>query len=208
VAAALALLATHNVVYVVELGPTNALETTLTSGEHAYWPAASLLTTAFGLLAAAGWSVRILWLRRRARLTRGAARQPAPASRRGAWLADAARTWLRLAAAVLIAFLIQENIEHAIAHHHVVGFAPLLDAHLVVIPALLLATGIAAAMLAFAAHREADLLARILAAAAQRRAPRVLPVRLPRMSAHASGALARHAGLRAPPQLCSNLQPT
>ncbi|MGZ8482076.1 MAG: hypothetical protein ACXWWO_06435 [Candidatus Limnocylindria bacterium] len=120
--AGVALLVSHDAVFLAQLGPGDALVHVLRHAAHDYWGAASLALTAFGLVAAVAVATRILWLQRRASAL-GARRVSVE---RRDYLGRVARAWLAFFAVVVIAFLIQENLEHASGHGHLIGTGALL----------------------------------------------------------------------------------
>ncbi len=121
VLAGIALLVSHDAVFLAQLGPGEALVHALRHATHDYWGAASLALIAVGLVVAAAVAVRILWLQRRAAAL-GARR--VSVEPRG-YLGRVARVWLALFAAVVIGFMIQENLEHASGHGHLIGMGAL-----------------------------------------------------------------------------------
>ncbi len=154
--AAACLLVGHNAVYLVELGPGERLAQELRHAGHAYWPAASLLLGAGAALLA------LLVIRRLLHLTDTARGLPrAPATGPG-YPVRFAILWLRLLAVVAAGFVLQENVEHLVGHHHLPGAAALIGPeHPLALAVLAGVSGLAAAIGALVAGREAELLARI-----------------------------------------------
>lgn len=154
--AAACLLVGHNAVYMVELGPGERLAQELRHAGHAYWPAASLLLGVGAALLA------LLALRRLLHLSdaaRGLPRVPITGS---AYLARFAGLWLRLLAVVAAGFVLQENVEHLVGHHHLPGIGALIGPeHPLALAILAGISGVAAAIGELVTGHEAELLARI-----------------------------------------------
>jgi hypothetical protein len=160
VVAAACLVAAHDLVYLVQLGPGRALADTLRVAGHGYWPMLSgaIAAGAVALVARTAW--RLHRLRRRARGLRGPT-----APRRG--IGPVVRTWSRLLVVVGLAFVVQENAEHFVSHNH----APLLGAlggpeYPLALPVLAAITLVGALLASLVREREQVLLARIAAGAA------------------------------------------
>ena len=158
--AAACLVAAHDLIYAVQLGPGRALADTLRVAGHGYWPllSAAIAGGAIALVARTAW--RIHGLRRRARGLRGPT-----APRRG--IGPVVRTWSRLLLVVGLAFVVQENVEHFVSHNH----APLLGAlggpeYPLALPVLAAITLLGALLASLVRDRERVLLARIAAGAA------------------------------------------
>lgn len=122
VLAGVALLVSHDAIFLAQVGPGEALVHALRHATHDYWGAASLALIAVGLVVAVAVAIRMSWLQRRASAL-GARR--VTVERRG-YLGRVARIWLALFAAVVIGFLVQENLEHASGHGHLIGMSALL----------------------------------------------------------------------------------
>lgn len=120
--AGVALLVSHDAVFLAQLGPGESLARTLRHAAHDYWGAASLALAVVGLAAALAIAIRISMLQRRADAL-GARRVTA---RVPGYLRRVARAWLALFAIVAIGFLVQENLEHARGHGHLLGFGALI----------------------------------------------------------------------------------
>ena len=195
--AGVALLISHDAIFLVQLGPGHALAQTLRQAGHDYWGAASLVLGLVGLAALAMATVRLRGLGRRAAAL-GAdsiSLTPPYVSR---WLA----AWARLLAVVAIGFAVQENIEHLIGHSHAPGLGALIGPEYpLALPVIALIAGLAALVAAVLGQAEQALLA-VIADAMRRilaRAPRRTlrpPLRLVRvLIAPLAGAWAG----RAPP---------
>jgi hypothetical protein len=162
--AGVALLASHDAIFLVQIGPGERLTQALRETGHEYWASASLLLVAFGFAAAATMILRIRSLRRQALdidETRGAAW---PSRRR----ASPISAWTKLFALVALGFAIQENIEHLVAHGH----APLLGALLgpeypLALPVIAVITAIASILVVALRSTEHALVAAIEAALQQ-----------------------------------------
>ena len=192
--AGVALLVSHDAIFLVQVGPGESLVRTLRAAGHDHWGATSLAMVVIGLLAAAGAGLRLWTLRRRA-VALGAASRPAGLVGFGA-------TWLRIFAAVGIGFLVQENVEHYFGHLHAPGLAVLLGPEYpLALPVIGLISGVAALVAAMFRGAELELQAAI--ATALRRgywhAPRSLPRPPARRWVARVSPLARSLAERAPP---------
>jgi len=195
--AGLALFVAHDAVFFAQIGPGEQLVAELRTAGHGYWTSASLLLIAVSVVAGASMWLRVRHLRRRASLL-GAA----PAGDRS-FVRRFASAWWRLSALVAVAFAVQENVEHVIAHGH----APILGVlvgpeYPLALPVIGLVTAIAATLIALVARTQEELVAAIEAALRWRtRAPR-LHARPPQRLPSATGSvLARRGAGRAPPSL-------
>lgn len=195
--AGVGLLVSHDAIFLSHLGPGQSLTRVLREAGHDYWAVASLLLASIGLAALLVTLVRLRSLRR----TAEALGSPAVVSARpyaARWLG----TWARLLAVVAIGFVLQENIEHLIAHGHAPGLGALVGPEQpLALPVIGLITGLAALIAAASSHTERALRA-LIADALHRtldRAPRV--VRRPpiRLVAVVGSPLARASAGRAPP---------
>lgn len=154
--AAASLLVGHNAVYVVELGPGERVAQELRQAGHAYWPIASLVLGAATILLA------LVVLRRLLHLTDTARGLPDVRAAGPRYALRFARLWLRLMAVVTVGFVLQENVEHLLGHHHLPGAAALIGPeHPLALVVLTGVSGLAAALGALVTGREAELLARI-----------------------------------------------
>jgi len=195
--AAVALLGSHDAVFLAQLGPGEGLVGALRTAGHGYWGAASLVLGVLGAGAAIASIVRLAMLRRRA--SRLGARNAGARTRLGHRLV---LTWGRLFAIVAIGFVVQESGEHLAMHSHAIGLGALIGPEYpLALPVIALITLVAAVVATLVAGTEAAILDMIAAALApeRTRAPRTLrrpPVALvlPRLS-----PLARSAAGRAPP---------
>ncbi len=122
--AGVALLVSHDVVFLVQLGPGEEFVRTLRQAAHDYWAAASVALTVTGVAAAIAFSLRIRWLKRRAAAV-GASAVPLGPRR---YLRRVASTWLALFPIVALGFVVQESLEHLRGHDHLLGVEALLGA--------------------------------------------------------------------------------
>lgn len=195
-AAGVALLVSHDAIFLVQIGPGHALVRTLREAGHEYLGIGSLLLGLIGLAVLATTLLRIRGLRRQAAAL-GA--DPVPRSRPYAarWLA----AWARLLGVVAVGFLVQENVEHLIGHNHAPGLGALIGPEYpLALPVIALISGLAALVAAALSQAELSLLAVIADAIRHlRRPPRSTfrpPLRLP---AVLLAPLARAWAGRAPP---------
>jgi hypothetical protein len=193
--AGLALFVAHDAVFVAQIGPGQALVAELRTAGHEYWGSASLLLMAVSIVAGLSTWRRMRHLRRRASLL-GAAR-----SRDRSFARRAASAWGRLAALVAVAFAVQENVEHLIAHGHAPIAGVLLGPEYpLALPVIGLVTALAATLVALIARTQEELLAAIDAALRRRTRPPRLRARPPqRLPSPAGSVLARRGAGRAPP---------
>jgi len=197
--AAVSLLVSHDAIFLAQIGPGEALARALREAGHDYWGIASLVLAGAGIASLGTTLVRLRALRRKADAL--GAVPPSGSRPYGArWL----RAWARLLPVVAIGFLMQENVEHVIAHGHAPGLGALLGPEYpLALPVMALITGLAALVAAALSQTELALLAGI-ADALRRfigRAPRRTlrpPVRLPSVL---GSPLARAWAGRAPPRL-------
>lgn len=198
-AAAAALLVAHDAVLVVQTGPGRAAAAALRSGGHAYWPIASWLIVAASAACAAWWGWRLATLSRLGRAARERGGEPADGRR---WAARAVRVWPRLFVVVAVAFLVQENVEHAVAHGHVIGLGALLgQEYPLALPVLTAISGLAACLAALVREREAELIGRIGATRPVRNRGNAdaRPFRSDPSRSRPRGPLAQRGAGRAPP---------
>lgn len=169
---------------------------------HRYWGTFAVLVLLATAVTAAG---AIAALTRLNRALRGL--PTPPVTHRGpTYLRELARLWPRLFLVVTAAFLLQENVEHLAAGMPMPGLWVLAaPAYPFAIPALLLVTGLLAAIGAWFRHREAILVGRLCAAcvADALRHRQVAKPRWPDLGWLAAHRLllARLAAGRAPPAL-------
>jgi hypothetical protein len=195
--AGVALLVSHDAIWLAQVGPGEALTSALRHGGHAYWDTASRALTAFGLVAGLWAAVRLLRLRRRAFDGRAvpAAAQAHPYLRR------AGGAWLRLFTVVAIGFVVQENVEHAFAHGHgLLAGALVGPEYPLAVPVIGAITLLAALVAAAFVTAERILLSRLTPARATQRAPRRIQ-RAVRRVLLPGGIDARIATGRGPPAL-------
>jgi len=189
--AGLALLVSHDAVYFVQIGPGAELARVLRGAAHEYWGVGSALLTAVGALAVLSTLFRLRQLRRKAsdlaiRPTRSYPRR-------------VLRTWALLLVVVAVGFVIQESVEHVIAHGHAIGAGALLSAEYPLsLPVIAAITGLAALVVALAADVERRLLAAIESALARLR-PRRAVHRQTAVEPLRSSVRSRPGASRAPP---------
>jgi hypothetical protein len=118
VLAGLALLVSHDAIFLAQIGPGAPLLRVLRAGGHEYWSTASMLIGAAALMAGIATVIRLVRLRRRAASLHATTRAAHPARR-------VLTAWAALLAIVAIGFVLQENIEHFLAHGHVIGLGAL-----------------------------------------------------------------------------------
>jgi hypothetical protein len=193
--AGLALFVAHDAVFLAQTGPGQALVAELRTAGHGYWTLASLLLIALSFIAGVSTWLRMRHLRQRASLLGAAPSRDRSCARRFV------SAWWRLAALVAIAFTVQENAEHLIAHGH----APIADVlvgpeYPLALPVIGLVTALAAALFALVARAQEALVAAIQAAMQRPiRAPRVGSRPPQRRSSRVGSILARRGAGRAPP---------
>jgi len=195
--AGLALFVAHDAVFLAQVGPGKALVAELRTAGHEYWGSASFLLLLIALVTGAATRLRMRNLQRQASSLGAAPASSRPFARRFA------STWWRLAVLVAVAFAVQENVEHLIAHGH----APIAGALLgpeypLALPVIGFVSAIAAALSALVARTQEALVVAIQAALQRPiRAPR-LGVRPPtRLSSPIGSVLARRGAGRGPPAL-------
>jgi len=195
--AGVALLLSHDAIFLVQLGPGESLTRTLRAAGHDYWGVASLVLAAIGVAAAARAALRIHALRRR--LAGLGVRRPKPIG--SSISARLASTWLRIFAIVAIGFAIQENLEHLAVHGHAIGVGALLGPEYpLAIPMIALISGVAALIAAAVGNAESTLVAVIAAVLrAHGRAPRSLARPPMRVALGRVSPIAHSLAGRAPP---------
>src|SRR6187431_1786346 len=101
--AGVALFLSHDAVFLVQVGPGDALSRAIRDAGHGYWGAASLILALIGLAVGAAAVVRLRLLRRRVARLRAPRGAPTPIGKRFAAM------WVRLFAVVALGFVLQEN---------------------------------------------------------------------------------------------------
>jgi hypothetical protein len=170
--AAVTLLISHDAIWLIQIGPGQDLASALRAMQHGYLVAASVAILLVAVGAALATAARTHGLLRRARLV-GAS---VPAFRGRHLATRAVVAWVRLFAVVGVGFAIQENVEHFLAHAHVLGVGAITGPEYpLAIPVLASVTAVAALLFAAVRVVEADLVAGIAAALRQARlrAPRI-----------------------------------
>ena len=195
--AGLALFVAHDAVFLAQIGPGQALVAELRTAGHGYWTSASLLLMAVAVIAGVSAWRRLRHLRRRAS-SLGAA-----PSRDRSLPQRYMSAWGRLAAIVAVAFAVQENIEHLIAHGHAPIAGVLIGPEYpLALPVIGVVTAIAAALVALFVRTQEELVAAIEAALRWRtRAPRLRTRPPQRLPSPAGSVLARRGAGRAPPAM-------
>lgn len=193
--AGLALLAAHDAIFLVQIGPGQAVAAALRTAGHEYWGLASLALTAIALVIGVSTWLRMHRLRRRAASLGAACPTGGPFARRFA------AAWLRLSIVVAVGFAIQENGEHLIAHGHALGIGALLGPeHPLALPIIGLIGAFGATVAALITRTQDALVLAI--EAALRRVPdaRVAGPRPPAQPTPGIGSVLAHPGAgRAPP---------
>ena len=196
--AGVALLVSHDAVFLAHVGPGHELARALREAGHEYWGIASLVLAAVGAAALATTLVRLRSLRLRVGAL-GAAPPPSSRPYAARWLA----AWARLLAVVAIGFALQENIEHLIAHSHAPGLGALIGPEYpLAVPVITLISGLAA-FVASALGQAEDALLVVIADAMRRilaRAPHTTPRPPLRLFAVLIAPLAGVWAGRAPPR--------
>jgi hypothetical protein len=194
----LALLVSHNAVYLVQTGPGAPLAAALRDAGHGYWGIAGAALGLIGIVAVVGALARLWSLRRRARDLRAQSTSGSRGFGRR-WLG----AWSRLLAVVAVGFLVQENVEHFIGHGHAPGLGALAGhEYPLALPVIGLITTVAALVLAGIRQVEHVLLVSI-AVALERfstRPPRAIPRPPLRLSFTATSPMAGAWAGRAPPR--------
>lgn len=194
--AAVALLVSHDAIFLVQIGPGEALARVLRDAGHGYWGVASVALAVIGLAVAAGAWVRLRRLRRRA--AELGATPVTDAKSRLLW------TWLRLFVVVALGFGIQENVEHHLSHMHATGLGVLFGPEYpLAVPVIALISGLAALLASASVRAERQLLAAIAAVLdwAFGHPPRSLPRPPTRRWVTRMSPLASALAGRAPPRV-------
>jgi hypothetical protein len=195
--AGIALLASHDAIWLAQVGPGEALTSALRGGGHDYWGATSAALMIGGLNAALWAGIRLVRLRRHTDAARDARRE----LEAHPYLRRACAAWLRLFCIVAIGFVIQENLEHVLMHGHALGAGALVGPEYpLALPVLAAITLLGALIAAAFATAERILLARIGSDQRRPRAPRRLLRPLRRIALPSGVGRRAHAG-RGPPTL-------
>jgi hypothetical protein len=193
--AGVALFLSHDAVFLIQLGPGDALSRALRDAGHGYWGAASLILALSGLAVGVAAILRLRLLRRHVALLPAAPSAPTPVG------SPFAATWLRLFAVVALGFVLQENVEHIISHGHAMGLGALLGPeHPLALPVIGLVTALAAFVAAAVRRTEGTLLAIISAALHRPRRGRPLPGPRSQLVLPRRSPLASAIAVRAPPR--------
>lgn len=164
--AGLALLASHDLVYLVQIGPGAELVRVLRGAAHDYWGPASAGLAAIGVTVV---GITLLRLRRLQRAAAHLRTRPARSYPRRVM-----GTWARLLVIVAVGFVLQESAEHVISHGHAIGAGALLSAEYpLALPVIAAISGLAALVVALVADVERSLLAAIELALARLRPRRI-----------------------------------
>ncbi|MDQ2673091.1 MAG: hypothetical protein M3Y40_00360 [Chloroflexota bacterium] len=191
-----ALLVSHDAIWLTQVGPGEALTSALRHGGHDYWGTASAILTAIGMGAAIWAAIRLVRLGRRP-----ASGAPIERLSTRPYLRRVGGAWLRLFAVVAIGFVFQENVEHALMHGHRLGVGALLGPEYpLALPVLAAITLLAALLAAAFVTAERILLTRTRMTPRRLRAPRSLQ-RPMRRIALPGGIAARTPTGRGPPSL-------
>jgi hypothetical protein len=199
--AGLALLLSHDAVFLVQLGPGEGLVRALRGAGHDYWGAASTLLGGVGLLAALAMGIRLRRLRRQAS-DLGA--RPSPSRNFGRRTLS---TWVALTTVVALAFMLQESAEHLIVHGHVIGLDALVGPEYpLAVPVIAAITSVASLVARLISGAELGLVAAIAAVLARRRPRAAATCRPARASTspHRSSILSRPGASRAPPGMLAS----
>ena len=195
--AGLALFVAHDAIYLVQVGPGEALTRVLRSAGHGYWGWASLGLTVVAVIVGISIFRRMRQLRRRASGLGATHGSSGPFARRFVV------AWLRLVAVVAIGFVIQENVEHAIMHGHAPGVGALLGPEYPLALPVIGLIGAIAAWVATIVSRTQEALVRAIEAALR---PPIRPLlagpRPPARLVPSIGSVLAHPGAgRAPPSV-------
>jgi hypothetical protein len=205
--AALGILVAHDAVFLAQYGLGNGYEAAMARTGHGYWPAFVLFTALVGGAAAI---TALRGLVRLGRTVRGLPLAPAQPER-PAFGAEVRRLWPRLFAVVIGGFVLQENVEHALAGAALPGLWVLsAPDYPLAIPAILVVTGLLAAAGGWIQWRREVLIERLRAARAaalhrRRHAARAPHRRWALLSALLANrwTLLRRDAERAPPPACA-----
>ena len=195
--AGVAFLASHDAIYLAQVGPGEQLARAVRQAGHDYWAAVSLLLAAVGIAAAISTLLRLRSLRRRATGLAGSG-----SDRTGGSRARLLSMWAKLFAVVAFGFVLQENVEHLVVHGHAPGLGALVGPEYpLAVPVIGLISAIAASIAAALRGAEQELLAAIQAGLRRPlgQAPRRLMRPSLRIAATRMSPLARATAGRAPP---------
>ena len=201
--AAVALLISHDAVFLVQLGPGQTLSRALRDAGHGYWGVATVALAIAGTVMAAATAWRLVRLHRRANDLDARLRPTAART----YLARSAVVAGRLFAVVSVGFVLQENVEHVIGHGHAPGlgalFGPEYPLALPVIGAISAVAGLLGGIVATTTAR---LVASIIEALSRRsRAPQNLARPRSNNLARPRSPLAYRLAGRAPPLAASTV---
>jgi hypothetical protein len=198
--AGLALLVTHDAIYLAQIGPGESVTAALRTAGHGYWAWASLGLTAVAMIAGTWSLLRIRRLRRRASALGATSIPDRPIARRFA------SAWLRLGLVVSAGFVLQENVEHLVIHGHGLGAGALFGPEYpLAMPVIGFVSALAAVVAALVARTRDALVSAIVAALRPlARAPRVGPRPPVRLGVLIGSVLARRGAGRAPPTLVAS----
>lgn len=200
--AGIALLVSHDAVFLAQMGPGEALAQLLRTAGHEYWGVASLALATIGLAVGTAVAIRLWRLRRQVREL-GAK----PAGTHRSHLGRLLTTWGRLFAVVAIGFVIQESLEHLGMHGHPIGLGALLGPEYpLALPVIGLVTLMSSVIVTFITGAEHGLLVTIAAALRRlaSRAPRRIDRAPLQLAGPRIGVLARAAAGRAPPGMLAS----
>jgi hypothetical protein len=194
--AGVALLVSHDAIWLMQVGPGEALTAALRHGGHDYWGVASTTLTAIGIGAAIWATFRLVRLGRRPAGHTAAARLNARP-----YLRRVAGAWARLFAVVAIGYVLQENLEHAMTHGHRLWAGALVGPdYPLAVPVIAAITLLGALIAAAFVTAERILLARTRMTARPLRAPRTIQRPMRRLVLP-GGIAARTPTGRGPPHL-------
>jgi hypothetical protein len=198
--AGVALLVSHDAIFLVQVGPGESLVRLLRQEGHEYWGLASLALAGIGLAVGMRALLHLHRLRQKAAALGLAPDRGAPSG--------VLASWLRLAAIVSLGFVLQENAEHYLSHMHAPGLAILAGPEYpLALPVIALVSGLAALLASATGGTERAILDAIEAALRQPfgHAPRGMPRPPLRRPAPRISPLARAAAGRAPPPVAPQL---
>ena len=198
--AGVALLASHDAIFMAQVGPGEQLTRTLREAGHDYWELASLLLAAVGIGVGLATLLRLRSLRRRADDLAGEQFDGFRTRR----FTRALGLWAKLFAVVAGGFILQENLEHLTVHGHAPGLGALVGPEYpLAVPVIGLVTALAASSAESLRRTEQQLLDAIEAVlrSAFEHAPRRLTRPPPRFPARRMSPMAHAIAGRAPPSM-------